>query len=331
MFCTRVHLMAIFRRYRSNLGGFARKTLGAASTYAAGQIGRSAVRYGSKLVRSAARKIGRSLPVSVTKFATNESPVTTYRSSGRRLSKGQRRFRNRVLEAVNGAAPIQSYVHDNCQAVKTITADQVINDSTGICQLALSSNNDDIRQCFYNAYTLASDAACIGYKLQFRSACLDVNFTNTGSGGVILDVYTLLCRKSYVTASTNTDVQFTSQFAEQAGTLVAVNVAVTPFQNPGFLQYWKIIGHKSVHLKTGEICSMQVRQNRRKWLDGKVLTQNVNGIPGWTKVVFFQMRGEVENNAGTARYAGGTLSWKARKTYTYQFPADRNRVTQVDA
>lgn len=255
--------MAIFRRYRSNLGGFARKTLGAASTYAAGQIGRSAVRYGSKLVRSAAKKIGRSLPVSVTKFATNESPVTTYRSSGRRLSKGH--------------------------------------------------------------------AACIGYKLQFRSACLDVNFTNTGSGGVILDVYTLLCRKSYVTASTNTDVQFTSQFAEQAGTLVAVNVAVTPFQNPGFLQYWKIIGHKSVHLKTGEICSMQVRQNRRKWLDGKVLTQNVNGIPGWTKVVFFQMRGEVENNAGTARYAGGTLSWKARKTYTYQFPADRNRVTQVDA
>lgn len=309
------------------------KTIGrSAAGYVGASVGRSAVRYGSKLVRMAVKKAGGAIPTSFgSRIGTNEAPVVTYKTRGRRLSRRARRFRNRVLEAVNGTAPVQAYVHDNSGAVKTITADQVTNDACGVCTLTLNSGNDDIRQCFYNAYTLASDAACIGYKLQIRSCVLDLNWTNTGAGGVVLDIYVLLCRKSYVTTTSNVDVQFSTQFAEQGGTLAITNPAVTPYQNPGFLQYWKILSHKSVHLKTGEVCNMQVRQNRRKWLDGKVLTQNVNGIPGYTKAVFFQMRGEVENNAGTARYSGGTICWKARKTYTYQFPADRNRITQVDA
>lgn len=304
-----------------------------AGRYVASSVARSAVRYGSRLARMAIKKAGGAVPTMFgSRIGTNESPVVTYRTGGRRLSKRARRFRNRVLEAVNGTAPIQSYLTDNCYSVKTITADQVTMDAAGLCTLAIGTgnSNDDVRQMFYNAYTLATDAACIGYKLQFRSAVMDVNWTNTGAGGVILDIYTMICRKSYITITTNPDTQFTAQFAEQGGTLAITNPAVTPFQNPGFLQYWKIIAHKTVHLKTGEVCNMQVRQNRRKWLDGKCLTQNVNAIPGWTKIVFFQMRGEVENNAGTARYSGGTVAWKARKTYTYQFPADRNRVTQVD-
>lgn len=325
--------MAIYRRYRSNLGGFARKAIGAGVKYAASSVGRSAVRVGSGLARMALKKAGAALPTSFSRIGTNESPVTTYKSRGRRLSRKQRKFHNRVLEVVNGAAPVQAYVHDNAGFVKTIIADQVLQDSVGVCTLAISSgsqDNDDIRRCFYSAYSLATDAACAGYKLQFRSCVVDCNWTNTGAGGVILDIYVLLCRKSYISLTTNPDTQYTAQFAEQAGTLAITNPAVTLFQNPGFLQYWKVLSHKSVHMKSGEVCNMQIRQNRRKWLDGKVLTQNVNGIPGWTKCVFFQMRGEVENNAGAARYSGGTLTWKARKTYTYQFPADRNRVHQVD-
>lgn len=319
--------MAIFRKH---VKPFVRTIGRAASNYAASAIGRSAVRYGSKLARLAVKKAGGAMPT-MFRIGTNESPVVTYKAKGRKLNRRQRKFARRVLEVVNGISPLQTYIHDNCGGVKTITADQVLNDSVELCSLTTGSSNDDIRQCFYSAYTLASDAACAGYKLQFRSAVMDVNWTNTGSGGVVLDVYVLLCRKSYTSASTNVDVQFTSQFAEQAGTVSVTNVAVTPFQNPGFLQFWKIMSHKTVHLKTGEVCNMQIRQNKRKWLDGKMLTQAINGVPGWTKAIFFQMRGEVENNAGTARFSGGTLCWKARKTYSYQFPADRNRTSTVEA
>lgn len=323
--------MAIFRTPRSYLGGFARKAIAAGSSYAAGQVGRSAVRLGSRLAKMAWKKTGK-IGGAVSRIGTNESPVVTFKARGKRLTRGQRNFHDRVLEVVNGAAPVQAYVQDNAGAVKTITADQVVNDGVLACALTSASSNDDIRQCFYNAYTLASDAACAGYKLQMRSCVMDVNWTNTGSAGVILDIYVLLCRKAYITGgSVNVDTQFTAQFADQSGTLSATNTAVTPFQNPGFLQYWKITSHKMVHLKAGEVCNMQIRQNRRKWLDGKVLTQMINGVPGYTKAIFFQMRGTVENNAGTARYSGGTVSWKARKTYTYQFPADRNRQTQVNS
>lgn len=321
--------MAIFRRFRSYGRSFARRALGNASGVVGAAVGRSAVRIGSRLASMAFKKTGR-IGGAISRIGTNEAPVVSYKSRGRRLSRGQRRFARRVLEVVNGHSPLQTYIQDNGGTTKTGSADQVTRDSFSLCGLTIPTNQDDIRQMFYSAYSLASDAACAGYRLQFRSACLDCNLTNIGTSGCLVDVYFLLSRRPYGSAVT-IDTQFANQFAEQSGTVSAVNTAVTPFQNPGFLTYWKVTGHKSVHLKVGESMNFQVRQNVRKWLDGKVLTTQINAIPQWTKGLLFEFRGEPEDNAGTPRYSACKVAWKARKTYSYQFPADRNRDTTVES
>jgi hypothetical protein len=186
------------------------------------------------------------------------------------------------------------------------------------------TNNDELYQIFQQAYNTVSIADAVEHIIYMKSISLDVQVTNTGSAGAVIDVYKLLCRKTFGSASTP-DAQFTAALGELAapsggGSVTTTNAAITAFDAPNFCSYWKILNKKEILLGAGQVTTMQLRNARNKRIDGKLLTSSPQAVPGYTMCYLFMIRGVPENNAGTGRLASTDITFAAQYNLKYAIP-----------
>lgn len=231
-------------------------------------------------------------------------------------------FCRKVSHSIMQLQPLQSYTVDYTGATKSWAVNVQTTDGQMIGAVA-STGNDEILNIFKGAYGSAlARTAMDKYKIFLKSMCLDLQITNVGSAGCVIDVHTLIARKDN-SDTARVDVQYTNAFAEQnatsGGAVDGTNTATTPWQNPLFLSFWKILNKKQVLLGVGQSTTLQIRMPYNKYLSGKYI-ETCNVIGGFTRAILIQARGVPENNAGTPRLAAGSISWMAQLTAAFGVP-----------
>lgn len=198
-----------------------------------------------------------------------------------------------------------------------------------------TGNNDELLQIFRAAYgSSIVNSNVDGYKLYLKAMCLDVQMTNTGSYGAIIDCYELQCRCAY---GTSDDVVTAYQaLYNLQGTTTGVgsrsygSPASTPFENGPFLKYWKIVKKREILLGVGQVTTMQMRLPQDRILNGSQIAKNPQGIPGITRAYLYQVRGVPYNNAGSSNLAPVDITWAAQVTVTYGIPPGSSQAKVSD-
>lgn len=257
-------------------------------------------------------------------LSTQHDVVNRYRK--KRMPRRRRRrwvsFVRKVRAVELAAQPLQFYGYARLDRV--IGAVNVQTYQSYMLGGTTVTNNDELYQIFQQAYNTGSIADAAEHQIIMKSISLDIQITNTGTAGAIIDVYKVLCRKTFSTASTIA-AQFTQALGELAsptggGTVTTTNASITAFDAPNFCSYWKILNKKEVLLGAGQVTTMQLRNARNKRIDGKILTTSPQAIPGYTVAYFFMIRGVPENNLGTGRLAATDITFAAQYNLKYAVP-----------
>jgi len=270
-------------------------------------------------------------------------PVTTQndqqlRYRKKRMPRRKRRrwvgFTKKVKHVMMQMQQLVSYTVKYMPNAKTWAANVQLTDGQMVGGTT-ASNNDELFQVFRAYYGSGFGASTVDdLKLFLKSLCVDLQISNTGSDGCILDVYYLRARKTYNTA-TRIDQQYSTTFLEQptgvAGNLIGAvdptDPATTPFQNSMFCEFWRIESKREIILGVGQTTSLQLRLPTNKKMSGKTLESNPAMIPGYTRAFLFQVRGVPIDTAGVTSLAAGQISWAAQTTVCYSIPPGVTRTT----
>lgn len=275
---------------------------------------RSAAPYAKKAY-SAIRTIQkrkRTVTPMVSSFQHDNVPRYNYKRMPARKRRVWKRFIKKVRHVDLQMQPLHVYTKKTLNA--GTTAANVGNSFGYMIGGTTVTNNDELYQMFKGAYNVASAAACAPYKIYLKSLVLDMMITNTSTTTVILDVYRLQCKKDYATAS-QLATQFNAAIGEvaadaTAGTLTATDISTTVFDAPNFCSYWKVLSKREVILGSGQTTTMQMRKPSNKYIDGKLISQNVQALPGYTEAFFIMWHGAPDatpNFSATAITVGTAL------------------------
>lgn len=271
---------------------------------------------------------------------TSPGPITEqYDVSTRYRRKSMPKYRRRRWRQFTNKV---KHVMLQMNALQTYSVDVIDNQTWGIntqqtfgCMLGGTQfpTNDELFQVFRNAYGSGLTTTTVDdYKLFIKSICMDVQITNTGSQGCIVDCYTLIAR-AQDNVTEGIAAQYSRLYAEQQGANVGApfptSPASTPFQNGQFLQKWKVLNKKEVLLGVGNVTTMQLRNAANRTMQGKTIESNPSYIPGYTRAFLFQVRGVPENAAGVAQLCAGTVTFARQWTVTYGIPP-QTRNTSAD-
>lgn len=255
---------------------------------------------------------------------------TRYVSRGGRRRSRSVRFARRVQYAVMRSGALQSFT-DEFGSVGTITANQQSWDGFIVGGTTVV-NNDIFLRAFQVAHGAALTSTTVDdYSLYVRTICTDFQFTNVGTSTLIMDFYSLLCRRNYGSADAlvNHLSSAVGETPAQTGySFSGTNVGYTLFQVPLFLQFWKILKKWQVQLGAGETTTFQVRIPVNRLMRGKVLETHLQAIPKLSRAVMWSVKGAPESNAGVLRYAAGSYVYATQTTLNYQLPVSSSR-TQI--
>lgn len=219
---------------------------------------------------------------------------------------------------------------DTFAALKSFLAGEQAWDGQ-MCGGVSATDNNEIFNAFRMAYGSGlTVGSCDDYNLFVKNICMDLQFRNTGSTLIIFDFHSLMCRKVLNTAD-RIDAQFSASLAEtntQAGfSRSATNPGYSIFQNPLFLQYWKVLRKWQVQLGPGEVTTLQVRINPNRMIRGKTIETHLQSIPKLTRAIFWSTKGAPADIAGVANTSAGSYAWSSQITVVYQLPPSSTRVS----
>lgn len=248
------------------------------------------------------------------------------RRMNRRRKKRWVRFVRRVNHVATAASPSNFYVNSSLGGVVTIAQDAQSTFAAMLASTTGSGGQDLLLGMFKAAYgsTLTSTTAA-AYKLFCRTMVLDVQLCVTGAANVVVDVYELLCRKSYETGSTTAEAMYNTLYGQNKaspgglGSTAVTSPANTVFSNPLFCQYWKVLSKRELLISAGVTSTLQLRIPRDKWMEGRIFLSYPLIVPGLTRCLFFQARG-VPQNATGAKLSASEITWKAQLSGNYAFP-----------
>lgn len=218
--------------------------------------------------------------------------------------------------------PLQSFTTKSVQNA-TAAVNKQITFGEMLYQTQPASSSNDLQQIMYDAYGVASLATIDQKWVIIKSAVMDVQVTNSASQGVIIDVYRIRLRNVW---NTN-DVLFTiwgTTFGDQnaISTKASDDPSVTPFQNPSFCKFFKVLDKREIMLGAGLTTTFQLRKAGDKWIQGRRVANEPLGIRGHCEGFLLQARGVPVTNAGPVyQLAAVNLTWSFQKTYSYALPA----------
>lgn len=136
----------------------------------------------------------------------------------------------------------------------------------------------------------------IASKFRFESGCLDLLMRNPGSVSMLVDIYTIYCRKDVpdnYTSPVNllTSLDNNASADANADAIIAdTDIGFVPFSSPLFCSFFKVSKKRTLTLGAGSVSEIQLRdaKNRKLWgIDyvGKPCMR------GWTKGYLLCIRG----------------------------------------
>jgi len=297
-------------------GGFA-SAVGAVAPYVAKMLGQKLMsRFGSTRTVS-----GRS--------AIESSMNTTQHDS--RLRYRKKRMPRRRRRAYVGKLKLFRHFMEKEQPLQTYTVKNVNNAASllnqqityGICLFTDQvTSESDLLNIFSDAYNLVTPlTTAVNKRLYIKSACLDIQMTNVAANACIIDVYRIRLRNVWNT----TDNLFTiwnTTFGDQ-GTITAKSSsdpAVTPFQNPTFCKYFKVLDKREVLLGAGLTTSFQLRRPGNRLVQGRRVVTEPFGYRGLCEGFLFQQRGVPQTVTAVNQLVPTSVTWAYQKTYTYALP-----------
>lgn len=293
----------------------------------------------SKRPRYRPNRGGKSMGTLSSVISTQHDQSLRYRKTRmpRRRRNRWKRFTRRVKHVMLQMQQLVSYTKRYTSPLKSWLVNEQMTDGQMLGGTTVT-DNDELFQIFRNYYGSGFTTSTVDdLKLFVKSACLDMQITNTGVAGCVVDVYFLKARKSYATA-TRLDQQYLLTYAEMpsgvAGSLVGTpapaDPATTPFQNSMFCEFWRIIAKKEVILATGQTTTLQIRLPTNKRIQGKVLENSLSMIPGYSMGILMQARGVPVAGAVTpfdTLLAAGSINWSSQVTVCYAQPPGTTRTT----
>lgn len=271
--------------------------------------------------RSGRRHRRRSTRIHASSIATrqNDDSLRYRRSSRSGSRRGTRRFNRRVTYALLRDQPLQIYTVKGAFNLTCATQSQT---TYGVGLYTTSQTDQpDLSNIFVDAGLTLATAANQSSRLHFRSACLDVQFKNTGATECIVDVYEILNVKD-VNSTNDMGTQW-SQFYGFMSTItssVFTDVAISAFENPVWCQHYKVIKKQEVLILPSEIITMQMRDSKTHVIEGRTVTDYIGSIPKLGKFYFIMFHGPpdptVNAGAGGTGTAQMTVTWQ--KAYKYQ-------------
>jgi len=215
-----------------------------------------------------------------------------------RKRKAWKKFTRKVRHVTLQMQPLQIYTRQGTENVtSSVNAGAHWSRMCGGVNVAL---NNEILQCFLNAYpSFASTASQASeLKLFIKSIVLDVQIRNNGEQPIIIDKYHLECRANNPQSQT-----VHAQYNQALGEVVPLNgtalgttsTALTLFDAPNFLSYWKVMNKREHVIGAGQVCTFQIRMPENKYIDGKMLTTHEQSIPKFTRCMFFTWHGAPAN------------------------------------
>jgi len=247
----------------------------------------------------------------------------------RRRRKRWVKFSKRVNHVVMQQQPLQNLTVRVPGGVKQFAVNTQVTDGQMLGGVA-ASNNDELLKMFRSAYgSTLTNSTIDKYKIFLKSLTLDIQVSNTGLTPIIFDLYTLICRKSDKD-NNRIDVTYSNAFGEQSAGLIGVksatDVSTTPFQNPLFCSMWKILTKKEFNMDAGQTITFQMRIPYNRMLIGKVLENNLQAIPGFTRAYLFQARGVPEKVGSDPQLSAGEFTWTAQITGSFGVPPSSTTV-----
>lgn len=291
----------------------------------------TAASYGRPLVAKASRAL---LKAGVRRL-TGISPMPTsnqhdqagryhYRRMPARRRKRWVRFTKRVRHVDLQMQPLQIYAKTSHASGSTLAGQGNIYGY--MCGGVTVTGNDEIYQMFRGAYNVASVAECAPYKLYMKSLVMDMQLMNTGTTGVIFDVYRVRCTKAYSSASTLA-AQWLAAIAEVAadsttGTITNTEPALTLFDAPNFLSFWKVLSKREFVVGAGNVCTLQIRKPVNRYIDGKQLATCPQALPGFTEAFVVTWHGMPNS---TPSYAATTVTVSTNIVGHYAIPPGKTK------
>lgn len=259
----------------------------------------------SRVVRSRIAQAGASsFTVTKRKKSVTPSMNTFQNDSNQRYSyhRMPARRRRRWVRAVR-----RNFHMDMAQQPLQIMSQQCINEASALANQGnaygkilggttfnsvAGDTNDEVLNMFQDAYNItgastdAIVAACLPYKIQIKSMCLDMQIFNPGENGVIADIYLLKCRKTH-----NERQSIQAHYSEALADVAAVPRAgatelalsdpgLTPFDAPDFCSIWKVLRKTECIIGAGQTVTKQIRSPGNRMVDGRRLTDHPMCLKG---------------------------------------------------
>jgi len=241
----------------------------------------------------------------------------------RASNRGRRRHRQgvSVLRGLLSLDPVQTYT--NSYSVNgTTAANQIAVYGNGLYTTQMTGDTD-LSSIFTDAGYGIGTATNLTAKLFIKSAIMDIQVTNTGSAPIILDIYEMYQRRDVATTN-NIGSQWSTFFNYQTAITAenAYDIAVTPFENPVFLEYYKILNKQETLMGAGEVITRQMKLTRPRIVEGSVVGRYSGAYPRANRFWLFVWQGIPNATAGSMSTAGvssTTLTFSVQKVYHWQY------------
>lgn len=245
-----------------------------------------------------------------------------------RYHRQPRRKRARYVKQVNlfrhlmsKNQPLQTYTVKKT-ANASASVDSQITFGVMLYTTQVASPENDIQQLFYDAYSVASLSTIDQKRLVVKSAVLDVQLSNAATQTCIIDVFRIRLRNVWNT-NDNLFTIWQTTFNDQNTISTKSNgdPSVTPFQNPSFCKFFKILDKREIMLGAGLTTTIQLRKPGNRQVQGRRVANEPFGLRGLCEGYLFQIRGTPVTNSGPLyQLAAVNVTWSYQKTYNYALP-----------
>lgn len=253
-----------------------------------------------------------------------------------RARRGGRRSRRRgtgIMRSLLSLDPVQTWTN----AYSSNQASGVNQASTygvGLYTTQMTGDTDLQSICTDAGYNIGTTTDLTA-KLMIKSAVMDVQFMNTGSSPIIVDVYDVVQRKDPHTTG-NVGTQFNTYFNYQTAITAesANDIAVSLFENPVFCQFYKILHKTEVLLGNGEVITRQMKLTRPRLIKTEIVSAYPSAYPRINRFWVFSWHGlpNATANSGSAGILATTVTISVQKVYHWQYiPSSQTRARQHNA